>query len=202
MATLTIEPPAALRPRRETVAGRRFRFAPDEYQRLGEAGILTEDDRVELIDGEIVEMSPIGGPHLTALQDLTHLLVPLVRPDVRVSAQNPIRLPGDSEPQPDISLVRRARYLVPARVADVFLVIEVADSLLSNDHTIKLPLYAAAGIPEAWIFDLHGQEIERHTEPSPDGYGMVVRAGRGERLTSTVLPTVTLSIDDVLAPDE
>jgi Uma2 family endonuclease len=173
-----------------------------EWDRLREEGILDEDDRVELIRGEVVEMLPIGGPHLTALQDLTHLLVPLVGLDVRVSAQNPIRLPGDSEPQPDIPLVRRARYLLPPSVTVVFLVIEIGDSSLSDDRTKKLPFYTAAGISEAWIFDLNGRLIERHTGPDPTGYRRVVRAARGERLTSTVLPAVTLSIDDVLAPDE
>jgi Uma2 family endonuclease len=169
-----------------------------DWERLIAEGVLGEDDRVELIRGEIVEMSPIGGPHLTAIQDLTHLLVPEVGREVRVSVQNPIRLPGDSEPQPDIALVRRARYQVPPTVGDVFLVIEVADTSASNDRTVKLPLYAEAGIPEAWLFDLNARRIERHTDPGPDGYAQVAQVGPGEALSSTVLPAVTLSIDDVL----
>ena len=169
-----------------------------DWERLIAEGALGEDDRVELIRGEIVDMCPVGGPHLTAIQDLTHLLVPVVGREVRVSVQNPIRLAGDSEPQPDISVVRKARYQVPPTVGDVFLIIEVADTSASYDRTVKLPLYAAAGIPEAWLFDLNARRIERHTGPGPGGYAQVAQAGPGAALTSTVLSSVSLSIDDVL----
>ena len=185
---------AITRPRRYTVA---------DWERLIEDGVLDEDERVELIRGEIVAMSPIGGPHITAIQALTHHLVHQVGNRARVSVQNPIRLPGDSEPQPDIVIVRAKRYRSsPPHVADVFLVIEVADSSLSYDRTTKLPLYAAAGIPEAWIFDLIAARIGRHTGPGPDGYRQVAAAERGQTMVSTVLPGIALSIDDADEPGE
>jgi Uma2 family endonuclease len=202
MAITAPRPTTATGTERSPTELRRRRFSLDEYRLMGEIGILSEDERVELIRGEIVAMSPIGGPHLTAIQALTHHLVPLVGDRVRVSVQNPIRLPGDSEPQPDLSLVRKARYRVPPEVGDVFLVIEVADTTIENDRTVKLPLYAAAGVPEAWLFDLNGARIERHTEPGPTGYQRVTPAERGQSLTSTVLQQVTLSIDDVLELEE
>lgn len=119
--------------------------------------------------------------------------------DVIVQVQNPIVVPDRSEPQPDLALIPRRidRRALPS-AADVLLVIEVSDSSLHYDRTTKLPLYAAAGIPEAWIFDLTGDRIERHTEPDPNGYRQTIRADRGQSLVSTVLPTVTLSIDQVL----
>ena len=182
---------------------RRRRFTIDEYQRMGEAGILTEDERVELIRGEIVEMSPMGAPHVESIASLTHLLVGKVGKEIRVHVQLPIRLPNDSEPEPDLSLIRAGydRRALPG-AADVAAVIEVADSSREHDRNVKLPLYAAAGIPEAWLFDLVADRIERHTEPGPDGYRQTVVAGRDESLASTVLPTVFLSIDDVLGLEE
>lgn len=182
-----------------TFAPRRRRFTIDEYERMGEAGILGEDERVELIDGEIVEMSPTRAPHIDCVASLTHLLVEQVGKGVRVHVQLPIRLPNETEPEPGLSLVRTSydRRSVPA-ASDVLAVIEVADTSRDHDRNVKLPLYAAAGIPEAWLFDLVADRMERHTEPGADGYQQIALAGRGKSLASTVLPTVTLSIDDVL----
>lgn len=176
------------------------RFTVAEVERMGEAGILTEDDRVELIGGVIVEMSPMGGWHVSVVNEVVDFFRTAAGPDVMISVQNPIRLADDSAPQPDIVLLRRRRYgrNLPT-VEDVLLVIEVADSTLAYDRDVKLPLlYAPAGIPESWLFDLVNIRLERHTEPNPDGYRLVARAGRGESLTSTVLPGVTLAVDALL----
>ena len=177
----------------------RRRFTVEDYHRMAAAGILTEDDRVELIAGEIVEMSPMGPRHVDCLVVLNRLLNRLVGDEALVSVQSSIRLANDGEPEPDIALLKPRRYQesLPA-AADVLLVIEVADTSLAYDRGVKLPLYAAARIPESWLFDLVGGAIERHSEPGSAGYRLIARAGRGESLTSTVLPAVTLSIDMIL----
>ena len=175
----------------------RRRFTVAEYHRMAEAGILMEDDPVELIAGEIIEMSPIGQRHIRAVNRLTRLLHQLCGDDVMISVQNPIRLADNSEPEPDI-VVLRGTDGGTANVADVLLVIEVAETSRDYDRNVKFPMYAAAGIPESWLFDLAGVAIERHSEPSADGDRLIARASRGESLTSTVLPGVTFSVDAIL----
>jgi Uma2 family endonuclease len=177
----------------------RRRFTVEDYHRMAEAGILTEDDRVELIAGEVVEMTPIGGPHMGGVNRLNELLTRQVAGSAIVSVQNPIQLSTDGEPQPDIALLRRdaPRDAVPT-AADVLLVIEVADTSLAFDRDVKLPLYAAAGIPEAWLFDVGGEALERHSEPRAGEYRLIARARRGESLPSTVLPALVLPVDAIL----
>jgi Uma2 family endonuclease len=171
----------------------------DEYERLIEIGILKEDEPVELINGEIVEMSPIGPRHIACVTRSSNWLARNTGPDIAVPTQNPIQLPIASEPQPDI-VVHRAAYndANPPTPADIILVIEVAESSLEYDRGTKLPLYAAAGIPEAWLFNLVANRIERHTDPGPGGYQSVVFAGSGQRLPSTVLPTLTFDAAELL----
>ena len=180
---------------------RQRRFTVDEFHRMAEAGILHEDERVELIGGEIVEMNPIGGRHARCVTELTRVLVSMVGDDVRVSPQNPVRLDEHQEPQPDVAVHRasekyRAGELPTAE--DMQLLIEVADTSLASDRDVKLPLYARAGIAEVWLVDLNANVIERHTEPSENGYRLVRRAGRGEMLESVVLPALTLSVNAAL----
>jgi Uma2 family endonuclease len=175
------------------------RLTVDEYDRMGEVGILTEDERTELIDGEIVCMSPIGGPHVEAVMKLNHLLVNAAGAEWRVSVQNPISLPPHAEPQPDFSLVRARRYgrSLP-RAEDVLLVIEVSDSSLAYDREIKLPLYAAAGIVEAWIIDINSGAIVRYRQPERGRYTMTETAGPGMLIESMVRSGLTLAVDDTL----
>ncbi|HET8625779.1 MAG TPA: Uma2 family endonuclease [Thermomicrobiales bacterium] len=179
----------------------RRRFTTAEYEQMAAAGILGEDDRVELVAGEIVAMSPVGGRHVECVNYLNDFLtgLDLVRRAALVSVQNPIRLPDDSEPQPDIALLRRRAYrgAVPT-AADVLLVIEVADSSREYDRGAKMALCAAAGIPETWLVDMPGQLMERHSDPRDGIYRLVARAGRDETLASTVLPGLTFSTDAVL----
>lgn len=177
----------------------RRRFTTAEYERMAETGILPEDDRSELIAGEIIQMNPIGGRHIQAVNRLNRLLSHIAGEQALVSVQNPIRLSDDSEPQPDLTLLRDRDYVgeIPA-AADVLLAIEVADSSLDYDRGRKLPLYAAAGISEAWLIDLAAGSVERHTEPRADGYRLIARASRGERLASTVMPTLILTVDAIL----
>lgn len=177
----------------------RRRFTATEYHQMAEAGILTEDDRVELIDGEILEMSPIGAAHGECVGAMTDLLGPQIRGRARLRVQSSIRLGDASEPEPDLALARRRRYrqALPT-AADVLMVIEVADSSRDHDLGVKLPLYAAAGIAEAFLVDVLNDVVERYTEPRDGTYRQVVRAGRGDTLSSTVLPAVTLPVDVVL----
>ncbi len=179
----------------------KYLFSVDEYERMGEVGILGEDDRVELIYGEIEFMSPIGGPHVSCLNRSNRAVTRQIDGDTYfVQIQCPIRIPNKrSEPQPDLAIVRVGydERRVPD-ASDVRLVVEVSDSSLEFDRSVKLPLYAAAGIPEAWLFNLGAKRIERHTDPQPDGYRSVAYAERGQRLASTVLPDVVFNADELL----
>lgn len=162
---------------------------------MAEAWILHEDDRVELLEGEIVEMSPVGGRHARCVTELTRELISLVGEDVRVSPQNPVRLDEHQEPQPDVAVLRAGERYQAGELPepeDVLLLIEVTDTSLASDRDVKLPLCARAGIAEVWLVDLNVDLIERHTEPSENGYRLLRRAGRGETLESVVLPTLTL----------
>lgn len=178
------------------------RFTVDDYHKMADAGILDEDERVELIKGEIIEMSPVGSRHAAGINRANRVLLRrLPMTSAIVSTQNPIRLDEHSEPQPDLAVLRyRDDFYSGAlpKPEDVLLVLEISDSSLRYDRTTKLALYAAAGIPEAWLADLHGDALERHTEPINGRYVAVRRAGRGEVLASTVIDGLELRVDDVL----
>ncbi|MGI8691154.1 MAG: Uma2 family endonuclease [Thermomicrobiales bacterium] len=179
------------------------RFTVDEYEQMVEVGILTEDDRVELIHGEIIAMSPIGPRHVDSVAILSRLLTFAVPSDVLVLVQSPIRLPDTTEPEPDIALVRFARYrrALPGP-SDIFALIEVSDTTRDYDRNTKLPLYAAAGVPETWIVDIAADRIERHTEPAAGGYQLVRYFGRGAVVESVTIPTLAIPVDEILGSDE
>jgi Uma2 family endonuclease len=152
----------------------RHRFTVDEYHRLGEVGILGEDDRVELLEGQLVDMSPIGPRHALAVDALNEALSAAVAGRAGVRVQNPIALDSGSEPQPDVVLVRRPWRGYPAEhpgPADILLLVEVADSSREVDLGAKLELYARAGIPEFWIVDLTTDGVLVCRNPSGDKYG-------------------------------
>jgi Uma2 family endonuclease len=177
----------------------RRRFTVHEYHRMAEAGILHEDDRVELIEGDILEMNPIGSRHFTCVNGLTRLLVRGVGDEAIVSVQNPVRLGERLEPQPDLAVIRNRDYRESLpEPEDVLLLIEVSDSTFSYDRNVKLPLYARAEIPEVWIVDLPSEAVERHTEPTGDGYRLARQARRGEMLESIALPALVVPVDAVL----
>jgi Uma2 family endonuclease len=165
-------------------------------------GILGEDDRVELIRGEIVEMSPIGRRHVAFIDNLNQLLVVRLAGRAIVSVQNPVVLADDSEPQPDLA-IRRLRA-VPykereAYAEDVLLLIEVADSSLAYDRSTKLRLYAEAGIPEYWVVDCTVETVEVHRGPGPDGYRDVSRVAGVATLTLQAFPDVELTTTEIFA---
>jgi Uma2 family endonuclease len=172
-----------------------------EYHRMGEAGILTEDDRIELIEGELVAMSPIGSDHSGTVNTLNRLLVRAVGDRGVVAVQNPVVLDDRCEPQPDFSVLRpRAddyRGATP-RPEDVLLIVEIANSSLNYDRAVKRPLYARRGIPEYWIVNVSGQDVEVCRDPVDDRYRTISRAGRGDLLEPALLPGVTISVDALL----
>lgn len=179
----------------------RHRFTIEEYHKMGEAGIFHEDDRVELVEGEIVEMTPIGARHAETVNTLNDLMANLRGRSggYTISVQNPIVLGVHDEPQPDLALLRldRDRTRLP-RPEDVLLLMEVSDTTLRYDRETKFPLYARGGVPEAWLVDLQNSVIELHTEPSTDGYKVVRKFDRTETVTSTTVPEVSIGADAVL----
>jgi Uma2 family endonuclease len=173
----------------------------DEYHRMGDAGILTEDDRVELIEGELVAMAPIGSEHVAATNALNHLLVLAVGDRGIVSVQNPVRLTRRSEPQPDFAVLRPRddyRTTLP-RPEDIMLAVEVANTSLDYDRTVKLALYARSGIPEVWIVNLTAEEVEVYQSPVADGYASVARAGCSDVLTINAIPDVRIPVAKIFA---
>ena len=173
-------------------------FTIEDYYRMAETGILRRDDRVELIRGEIVRMAPIGIPHASRVDILTVEFVRAVGDDAIVRVQNPIRLEAqNSEPEPDISLLRPKRdYYASAHPTpvDVLLVVEVADSSLSYDRNVKMPLYAEAGIPEVWIMALEEECVERYSGLDGGEYRDVRRFYPGESIAPALLPNARLDV--------
>ncbi|MGI8549622.1 MAG: Uma2 family endonuclease [Dehalococcoidia bacterium] len=178
------------------------RFSIEEYQRMGKFGILHEDERIELIEGEIVRMAAIGSRHVGTVNRLNRDFSRQAGELLLVSVQNPIVLPGDSEPEPDIVLLRpRADdYInVLPGPGDILLVVEVADSSIGYDRRRKLPLYAAAGIPELWIFNLTRNRLERNRDPQGRRYQQRDVLGKEAVLSPLLLPDVTISVGAILA---
>jgi Uma2 family endonuclease len=177
----------------------RHLWTVEEYHRMDEAGLL-DDARVELIEGEIVEMAPIGDAHAAVSNRLTRLLVLAVGERGIVAVGNPVRLSPRSEPQPDFSVLRpRADYQTRGpRPEDVMLAVEVSDTTLRRDRRVKLALYARAGIPEFWIVNLEVGEVEVYRSPVGDAYASVERKGAGAVATIEALPGVTISVSQIL----
>ena len=178
----------------------RYRFDVDEFARMGEAGIFTEDDRVELIDGEVREMTPIGPPHAGIVNHLTEVMVTRLAGRANVIVQNPIRLDRHTEPQPDLAVARRRKSFYADRHPepdDVLLVVEVADSSLRYDRAEKVPRYARAGIPEAWLIDVEAGTVTVYTDPRPEGYARQQARQRGEHLVASRVSDLRLAVDDL-----
>jgi Uma2 family endonuclease len=191
------------RTRTDTVAVRipRRRFTIDEYHRMGDAGVLTEDDHVELLDGEIVRMSPIGTPHASTVARLNALFMRRFGGHATIWVQNPIVLDRWSEPQPDLCvLAPRADFYASAypRPRDVLLGVEVMDSSRGYDRTLKLPLYAKAELREIGLVDLKAGAIEIYRRPALRGYREQDTVGRGRTITPLAFPRMRVRVTDVL----
>ena len=188
----------------DVLAGSRL-FTVDEYLAMGEAGILYREDRVELIDGVIIIMPPIGVRHTGGSNWGTTLFVPPLIGRATVQVAGPVRLNDRSMPEPDIALVRwSAPGSGPTRHAtpeDVYLIIELADTSLAFDQGPKLARYAAASIPEVWVANLRAREVTAYAEPSGAEYGSVRTYRVGESLSPRAFPDVILAVADIIPPD-
>ena len=184
-----------------TVAISRHRFTVEDFARLGEAGIFTEDDRVELIDGEIRDMTPIGQAHAWIVNRLTRRLIMRLVDQAYVSVQNPLRLDGHTEPQPDLVVARGREDDYADRhleAGDILLVIEVADSSLRYDRAEKMPRYGRSGIPEAWLVDVTGSAVTVYTTPGAGGYASEQVFRPGAEIASTAVAGLRVTVDEIV----
>lgn len=148
-------------------------FSVAEYHQLATAGILRPEDRVELINGDIITMSPINSPHAATVDLIAEILYEQLHKKASIKGQNPIQLNDLSEPEPDITIAKYRKdgyYHQHPRPEDIYLLVEVADTTLEKDRTVKAPLYATAGIPEYWIVNIPDSQIEIFTNPKDGNY--------------------------------
>ena len=181
---------------------RRHRITVNEYHRMAEVGLLAPDARVELIEGEIIDMAPIGKAHASIVDQLTRLLTRAVVDDAIVRIQGSVRLSRMSEPGPDVVLLKpRADFYRSefASGADTLLVIEVSDSTLRYDREVKVPLYARHGVPEVWIVDVQNDQLLVYESPSSGVYGKHTSVTRPESALITALHGVSVDLASIWA---
>ncbi|MBI4318299.1 MAG: Uma2 family endonuclease [Chloroflexi bacterium] len=179
----------------------RRRFTVSEYEQMAQAGILDEDDRVELIDGEVIEMTPIGPRHAGCVNRLSDLMFSKFRSLATVSPQNPVIIGEYTALQPDLALLRhRPDFYASShpKPSDVLLLVEVADSSVARDRHVKMPLYAQSGIPEVWLVDMEQESITVYREPVNGGYRTAQVLRRGDKLAPAAFPSRKLSVADIL----
>jgi len=183
------------------------RLKVSEYHKMGEEGILSEDEHVELIDGVIIQMSPKGSRHSAVLRQLAFQFYQLViERKALLSVQDPVVLDDETEPEPDLALVKireDAYSEAHPHPDDVLLLIEVSDTTLDYDKEVKLPRYASSRIPEIWIVNLVNNIIEVYREPlviadGTAGYRTRTNFVKGDMLTSQAVPSLKIAVDDVL----
>ena len=183
-----------------TINLKRRRFSVDEYHQLAEVGILSEQDKVELIHGEIIEMSPIGPKHSGNLDRLSQFLTLFFRDAAIVRVQSPVQLGSDSEPEPDLSVLKARNDFYTTshpQAADILLVVEFFDSSLNYDQNVKLPLYAIHNIPEAWIIDLQEDRVLVFQDPKGEAYLSIHTYQRGDSIASSI-QNLEISVDELL----
>ena len=194
MTTPVASPPAAAIPARR-------RFTVAEYYAMADAGILSENDRVELLDGDIIVMPPIGDWHAGGVKFFNNTMLPKLLSRAMIAVQDPVRLDEHSEPQPDIMLLQWRDDFYRSghpRPADVLLLIEVADTSVGYDRNAKLPVYARAGIPEVWIVNRSARRVESYSEPSGDTYSTVRHFIPGETIAPQAFPNIVLAVDPII----
>jgi len=177
-------------------------FTVQDYYRMAQAGILRPEDRVELIDGEIIEMSPMGYRHALCVGRITTLFIRAFGDRVTLQPQNPLRLSKWTEPQPDIVLFKpRADFYEKKRPtpADVLLTVEVSDTSLSKDQKIKLPKYAEAGISEYWIGDLRHNILYVYRSPKGKSYDTILTFHPGDSVSVFAFPDINFRVDELLS---
>jgi Uma2 family endonuclease len=180
-----------------TDSPRRHRLTVSDYYRMAEVGILAPDARVELIDGEIIDMVPPGKLHVATVLQLSDTLFRAAGHEASVLVQSPLRLSELSEPQPDLALLKRRKDFYrqhEAGPADVLLIVEVADISLRFDRDTKVSLYAMHGIPEMWLVDLRGRRLVRHRAPVQGTYTLVDEPDLGAPLEISTLPGIAVDL--------
>ena len=179
----------------------RLRFSVDEYYKMIELGLIKDYEKAEIIDGELIKKMTIGDRHAFVVDFLTNFFIKTLPDSIRVRVQNPLHLTNYDEPEPDIVLADLSKYdgKRHPRPAETILVVEVSDSTLKYDRDTKLPLYAAAGIPEAWIVNLPNNIIEIHQQPGMGIYQLTKIYKPGERVQSAVLPDLSFEVDSILS---
>ena len=182
-----------------TVQPKRKDITVAEYYQMADAGIIKSEDRVELINGEIITMSPIYSPHASVVDTLLELLILKLHSRAIIRCQNPLHLDQRSEPEPDIVIAHyqedsyQSHHPIPK---DVYIVIEVSDSTLQKDRKVKIPLYAKAGIPEYWIINLQDRQIEIHRQPKNGEYHSIQIISKEAEIKSEVI-SFTLNYSDI-----
>lgn len=179
----------------------RRQFTVEEYHRMIDAGILTENDRVELIKGEIVQMAAIGRRHAAGVNRLAELFMMRLGQVVSVGVQNPVELNDNSEPQPDLALLRRRADFYEAghpKPEDVLLLVEVADTTVESDREVKIPLYAMSNISEVWLVNINERSLEVYREPVPNAYQTIQTLQPGQTIVMQAFPDVNFTVDEIL----
>lgn len=177
------------------------RFTVSEYHQMAQAGILGEDDRVELIDGEVTQMTPIGPRHSGCVMRLIDIFVKTFGDEALLNAQNPVVLGAYTEPEPDLALLRRRPDFYASghpTPEDVFLLVEVGETSADLDRRVKMPLYARSGIAEVWLVDLEQGTVTVYREPAPGGYRTARVVRRGEQLAPLAFPGRSFEVAAIL----
>jgi Uma2 family endonuclease len=181
----------------------RHRITLDEYHRMAEAHIFDPDSRIELIEGELIEMAPIHPPHASAVDRITQRFVTEFAGRGWVRCQNPVTLRPSSEPQPDLVLARLDPHGYRdhhPHASDILLLVEVAESSLEADRSKKIPLYARSRIPEVWLVNLIAGEVIVHRQPTGAWYGSIHTLPRGDSISPMAFPDVSVAVEDLLPP--
>jgi Uma2 family endonuclease len=179
----------------------RHQLTIEQYYQMAQVGLLSPEDRVELIEGEIIDMAPMGSEHASALRTLAELFVEALQKRAIVAVQDPVRLSERSEPEPDLALLRRRADLYKhahPTAADVYLIVEVAQTSLRYEREVKLPLYAKHGIPEAWIIDTEKRELSVYRNPEGDRYVSEATTKQPGKIALFALPEVEVDLSGLL----
>lgn len=186
---------------RERAAMPRHRWSVAEYHQMAQSGLLDEADRVELIDGDLLDMASISSKHAFIVNRLSQALsAGGAKGQYLVSTQSPVCLGDRSEPQPDIALLKNGNYMdaLPT-AADVLLIVEVSDTTLKYDRDVKLGLYACHVIPEVWLLDVNARELTVYHEPAEGQYRLIRKPTAAEAVSPVLVPGVSIALAELLA---
>jgi Uma2 family endonuclease len=178
----------------------RLRVTADRYQKMVATGVLTKYDRVELIEGEMLEMAPMGGKHSAITARLTEKFVLGLAPSATVVVGGPVNLGQYSEPQPDLMLLKRRADFYGERIpeaADVLLLVEVSDTSLAFDQGGKLALYARHAVPEYWVIDVKGNRVVIYLDPSETGYARKLEFTTSESVSPQAFPLLKIAVREI-----